>query len=43
MYFPEGRDGSCQVANVLAADITDKARELVLGGNAARLLAEAAA
>jgi uncharacterized protein len=41
MYFPGGRDGSCQLANVLAARISDREKELVLAGNADRLLAGA--
>ncbi len=40
-YFPEGRDFSSQLACIEAARISDKARELILGGNARRVLGEA--
>jgi hypothetical protein len=33
-----GRDFSCQLARALAADITPRQRDLILGGNACRLL-----
>jgi predicted TIM-barrel fold metal-dependent hydrolase len=42
MFFPDGRDGSCQLANVQAARISDREKALVLGGNAERVIAGAA-
>jgi predicted TIM-barrel fold metal-dependent hydrolase len=39
-YFPEGRDFSSQIACIEAARISDRAREMILGENARRVLGE---